>query len=82
MIPGPVNIRLIMMARYNKSNSYPSLNPFDNFTTKIAPIMSIAKRIAEIRVKTPRIKARPPITSNNPIMIANSGGNPTLLKKF
>ena len=80
--PGPVINKLIIIARYNKSSSNPSINPFDNFTNRIAPIICIANKPAAILVKTPNKIAKPPMNSNSPMMIANSGGNPMFVNEF
>lgn len=82
IIPGPVIIKLIIIARYNKSSSYPPINPFDNFTTRIAPIIFIASNTAATLVKTPSNIAKPPMTYKSPIINAKSGGNPIFINEF
>ena len=82
MLPGPINIKLIIIAKYNKSNSKPPIKPFDNFTCKIAPIIFIASNPAAIRVRIPSKIAKPPMNSKSPIIIANSGGNPIFANEF
>ena len=57
--PGPVINKLIIIARYNKSNSKPPINPFDIFTNRIEPIISIASKPAAILVKKPNRIAKP-----------------------
>lgn len=79
--PGPVINKLIIIARYNKSNSNPSINPFDNFTDRIAPIISIASSPAAILVKKPNKITKPPMNSNSPIKIAKSEGKPIFIKE-
>ena len=81
-IPDPVMMIHIIIARYSRSNSYPPINPFGNFTVIIAPIIFMANNIAEILVKTPNKITKPPITSKRPITIAKSGGNPILVNEF
>ena len=61
--PGPVINKLIVIARYNKSNSKPPINPFDIFTNRIEHIISIASNPAAILVKKPNRIAKPPMNS-------------------